>query len=518
MVRLNHRCVLSLVLAALCPALCPAAQPRDPATVKQHFDMVMSRLDPGGDLLLVASVEGVLENLAGLLSQAVAAAPAGDAGAEAARQFVAKLPEFLRQQGVFAVRGLGVSTVPRGDGLSNVKCFVSRDPGAAKLPLWRGLVGGAPRRVAAVGYLPADTVLVRAFSAELNQLWALLRQSVKELAAPEQAADFEAGLGRAATELGVGIDELMASLGDEGFLSLQFAPDATVALPSPGGMFNLPRPSLLAGLAVKNDRLLSLLEAQFAKNGMPLVKTQVAGATLSSVNLPLPSPVPVQPTFTVHNGYLLIGSSPEVVTAALGAATAGNGLAASDAFKQAFPALPEAHNGIFYVSPRFGAFLADLQSQAIANVPATDPGAQPMMELLKGINEQRGTQTAAFVFVNAPDGVLMSGVSSATGRELAAGSLAAPVGLLAAIAIPSFVKARDTSQHNACINNLRQIDAAKEQWAMAQLKEDGDPVEEQGMVQYIKGAALPVCPKGGIYTVGPIGVDPRCSIPGHALP
>jgi len=34
------------------------------------------------------------------------------------------------------------------------------------------------------------------------------------------------------------------------------------------------------------------------------------------------------------------------------------------------------------------------------------------------------------------------------------------IGLLAAIAIPNFVKARATSQANACINNMRQIDAA----------------------------------------------------------
>src|SRR6187401_2388668 len=40
------------------------------------------------------------------------------------------------------------------------------------------------------------------------------------------------------------------------------------------------------------------------------------------------------------------------------------------------------------------------------------------------------------------------------------------IGLLAAIAIPNFVRARKTSQTNACINNLRQIDGAKQQWAL----------------------------------------------------
>jgi hypothetical protein len=45
------------------------------------------------------------------------------------------------------------------------------------------------------------------------------------------------------------------------------------------------------------------------------------------------------------------------------------------------------------------------------------------------------------------------------------------IGLLAAIAIPNFVKARTTSQQNACINNLRLIDASKQQWALEQKKQ-----------------------------------------------
>src|SRR5882762_4428880 len=50
------------------------------------------------------------------------------------------------------------------------------------------------------------------------------------------------------------------------------------------------------------------------------------------------------------------------------------------------------------------------------------------------------------------------------------------IGLLAAIAIPNFVKARATSQANACINNLRQIDAAINQWALENKKVSSDTV------------------------------------------
>ena len=45
------------------------------------------------------------------------------------------------------------------------------------------------------------------------------------------------------------------------------------------------------------------------------------------------------------------------------------------------------------------------------------------------------------------------------------------IGLLAAIAIPNFIKARTTSQKNACINNLRQVDGAIQQWALENKKD-----------------------------------------------
>ena len=86
------------------------------------------------------------------------------------------------------------------------------------------------------------------------------------------------------------------------------------------------------------------------------------------------------------------------------------------------------------------------------------------------------------------------------------------IGLLAAIAIPSFVKARNTSQQNACINNLRQIDGGKEQWAMAAKKNDGDTVVTDSVNEYIKGNATPNCPGGGTYTYDNVGSDPGCTI------
>ena len=101
------------------------------------------------------------------------------------------------------------------------------------------------------------------------------------------------------------------------------------------------------------------------------------------------------------------------------------------------------------------------------------------------------------------------------------------IGLLAAIAIPNFVKARATSQANACINNLRQIDSAAQQFAMEQHKSTGSAITFPGdLTPYIKmnaGGSLPVCPAGGDYADATVGGQPSCSLsatvtPPHVLP
>jgi hypothetical protein len=90
--------------------------------------------------------------------------------------------------------------------------------------------------------------------------------------------------------------------------------------------------------------------------------------------------------------------------------------------------------------------------------------------------------------------------------------------MMLAIAIPNFVKARQTSQMNACINNLRQIDGAKNEWALENGKKPGDVPTDQDLKPYFKKGAFPICPAGGIYTIGAISNSPTCSISGHKLP
>ena len=93
------------------------------------------------------------------------------------------------------------------------------------------------------------------------------------------------------------------------------------------------------------------------------------------------------------------------------------------------------------------------------------------------------------------------------------------IGILMAIAVPNFVKARDSSRKNSCIANLKQTDSAKEQWAMDNKKDAGAAVaytDLVGATLYMK--STPSCPSGGTYTVNAIGTNPACDKTGHVLP
>ena len=101
------------------------------------------------------------------------------------------------------------------------------------------------------------------------------------------------------------------------------------------------------------------------------------------------------------------------------------------------------------------------------------------------------------------------------------------IGLLAAIAIPNFVRARTTSQKNACINNLRQIDGAVQQWALENKKAAAATVNKTDIYPYLKASVI--CPSGGTsftdsYAVTDVATKPTCestggkTANGHVLP
>jgi prepilin-type N-terminal cleavage/methylation domain-containing protein len=92
------------------------------------------------------------------------------------------------------------------------------------------------------------------------------------------------------------------------------------------------------------------------------------------------------------------------------------------------------------------------------------------------------------------------------------------IGILLAIAVPNFVKARESARVKTCIAQLRRIEASKEQWAMENKKSGTDtPVQADLATDYMKGWSE--CPAGGTYTINNVATAPTCSVGGtHVIP
>ena len=99
------------------------------------------------------------------------------------------------------------------------------------------------------------------------------------------------------------------------------------------------------------------------------------------------------------------------------------------------------------------------------------------------------------------------------------------IGLLASIAVPNMVRARSQSQLNACVNNLRQIDDASQQWGLDNNQPAGAAVSFTDIQPYLKYSII--CPSAGsgatfatTYTLTTISNKPACKVvpASHVLP
>lgn len=93
------------------------------------------------------------------------------------------------------------------------------------------------------------------------------------------------------------------------------------------------------------------------------------------------------------------------------------------------------------------------------------------------------------------------------------------LGLLLVIALPNWIKSRTTTQKDICIENLQQIETAKQLWAIetnAPKDEEPDEADLVGPDLYLK--SIPLCPAGGEYDYMPVNERATCTVEGHVFP
>jgi hypothetical protein len=90
--------------------------------------------------------------------------------------------------------------------------------------------------------------------------------------------------------------------------------------------------------------------------------------------------------------------------------------------------------------------------------------------------------------------------------------LAAIIGLLAAIAVPSFLHARGRAARDLCIHNLGKIDLAKNAWALEKGVLTSIEPDPEDLKRFFSRETMPACPAGGDYEVGLLYEPPFCTL------
>jgi hypothetical protein len=496
----------------------PAGESKTSAVVpveKTSFTEVTSQLDPGGNFYLYLGTAQWLDGLStrvGNWRQKFTAMPGlkPDDATNVNKAFDLAT-RLIADSGIEDVSGVGLSSVEIEKGMFRNKALLHHYPGKGNGFLWQ-LAGKEPHPLTGLDFLPANTALAVFSDADLPVLWTVAQKEIGQSGLPQAQEWLQKFPVQFEQKTRIKWDALLNSLGGEFGLVVTLDPSNNIPVPLPGGALEVPAPGLLLAVKVNDDTLFNRIDEELKANPQ-VISVDKTGLKMRTMPVPVPFVGELRPSAATSGGYLFIATSDALIDEALAVKSGQQpGLKATDEFKHLAQGLPDRGNQFCYMSQRFADTLIQVQQQAMANSAKTQP---QMAQWMQSFYRNRPA-FAYSVGINTPDGCLTIGNGSQSYANAVLLPAVAVPAMLAAIAIPNFVKARTVSQENACINNLRQIDAAKQEWALEKGKKTGDVPDKEDLLPYLR--SWPVCPSGGIYTIGAVGEKPTCSIPGHQLP
>ena len=484
-----------------------------PAT-KTSFNEVTSQLDAGGDFYLYLGTAQWLDGLSDKVArwqQMFESMP--DMSSED-RDNVDKVfgivTHLIKDSGIEDVTGVGMSSVEIEPGLYRNKVLLHHYQGKGSGFLWK-LSGQQPHALTGLDLLPSDTALAIFSDLDAPMLWSVVQNEVDESGFPQAQQMLQQVPDEFEQQTQIKWDDFLNSLGGEFGLVLTLDDDNQISIPTPSGPLEIPEPGLLLVIKVNNDMIFNQIDRQLKQNSQ-VISVDNGGLKMRTMPMPPILPINLRPTAASGGGYLFIASSDALVEEAMAVKNGQKpGLKSTDEFKRLSQNIPDQGNQFVFVSERFSKAMQDIQKQAMSASGGTDSAKAQWLQSLF-------TQKPAFAYsvgINTDQGDLTVGNSSQSYSTIVA-ILPAAAGMMAAIAIPNFEHARETAQRNACINNLRQLDAAKQQWALENGKKGTDIPTKEDLLPYLR--SWPVCPAGGTYTIGAVDEPPTCSIPGHELP
>jgi hypothetical protein len=529
----SPQCVLSLavplflVVTGCSKAALPPTEPKKPNTAAvpsaepNSFEQVTSQLDPGGNVYVYLSTEqwlaGVSSNVAawkGLFGALPDLKPEDRENLDKTLSIAANL---IQKSGIEEVSGFGMSSIARETNFYHSKLVLHHHPGKAAGFLWR-MFGQKAHPLDGLNLLPATTAMTAFTDLDAPLLWSVIQKQVAQsgyLQAEELLKKLPDGFEQAT---GLAWDRVLASLGGEFGFALTLDDTRTVSIPvsQAGEPLEIADPALLLVAKVKDETFFQRIDQALARNvGQQVLKTDKPGLKMRTWPVPLALPIQLRPTVALVDGYLLISTTDTIMQEAL-AVKAGQrpGLKSTAEFQRLAKEVPTEGNGFIFTSQRFGQTMNRIRQQVLQ----TSGNARgPQIALLQAFLGSGQPTVWYGVVANTDEGWLAVANGNRHPVKWLALSAAIPVGIASAIAITNFVKGRNTSQQNVCINNLRQIYGAKQRWALDYKKAETDTPTREDLTPLLPKKQFPTCPAGGTYTINRVSAPPECSHAGHKL-
>jgi hypothetical protein len=476
---------------------------------KNSFQQVTSQLDPGGNLFAYFGTEEWISGLSQQVSSWRAILQAVPDLTEEQRTMANKgfdlATRLLKGSGLEEISGVGMSGIATDQGRYRTKLIVHHYPDRKSGYIW-SLFGVAPHSLDGLNQLPTTTGMSVFFDLDLRGLWMVLQRELSQSGIPELEEWSRAFPRMFQEKAGVNFDGLLNSFGGEFGIVLTLDETRKVPLPIPTPQpIEIPEPRLALIVKVKDDTLFEHLD-KLMQNNPQVTRVDEGGVRLRTVSLPVPLPFPFRPTIGRAGDYFYFASTDTLIRDLLAVREGKQpGLKSTEEFKGIAQGLPEKGNSFVFISPRFNKAVSELQTGALA---ASAAGGAEKAAVLRNLFLQGPGGFSYKVSGNTAEGWVSvgNGTSDPSKKAVVLSTMqpAAVVGLLAAIAIPNFVKARQTAQYNAIVNNLRMLEGAKAQWALENRKRDGEPVTERDLEPFLRGGRInPVA--GETYQVNPAG-------------
>jgi len=482
------------------------------------FKEVTSKLDAGGSLYMYLGTEQWLKSLS--------------AQVEKVHQMVAGLPEMdekrqdvdnafnvgnrlIKDSGLENISGIGLSSIAREPGFYRNKIVVHHYAGQGNGFIW-SIFGKEPHELDGLNLLPANTAMAAFYDIDAAEIWSVIQKQCEQSGFPQAQEFLKEFPQEFEKNAGMKWDDLVNSLGGEVGIVVTMDDSHMVRIPLPTQQpVEMPEPAFMFVIKVKNDAIFNRIDALLKEKKAPgMVSSDQNGVHMRTVPFPLPVTVTLRPTVASGGGYLFISTTDGLVQEALAVKGGKPGLKSTEEFKKLSRDIPLQGNQFAFLSQRFGKNVMKVQQQVL-----NSNGQMPaqLKEFMESLNRP---DKAAFTFAvgaNTDEGWMTVANGNQGSGSLIAASAVVPA-VMAGMALPALAKAKARAQSISCINNLRTIESAKNQWAMEKSKPASAVPQWQDLQPYLINGKTPTCPQGGHYNINAVSEMPTCSFPGHVLP